>query len=56
MTCEVAIMNRQALVLAVDSVGTVRTWLYGTQHGLEMWGLLWGLVTNLESVSSGSRN
>src|SRR5271156_3823320 len=32
MTCEVAIMNRRALVLAADSAGTVTTWAEGRRE------------------------
>ena len=32
MTCEVAIMNRRALVLAADSAGTVTTWVNGNRE------------------------
>jgi|SRR5580700_8222231 hypothetical protein len=32
MTCEVAIMNRRALVLAADCAGTVTTWVNGRRE------------------------
>jgi len=32
MTCEIAVMNKQAVVLAADSATTVRQWVDGTQE------------------------